>query len=197
MGLTAFTAGGPGLVAELAQSTDVFVDLKLHDIPAQVEGAVISIAGLGARYTTVHATGGEAMLRAAVDAAQEAVTLLAVTVLTSLEGRDLVRLGGDGDVSAQVLRLAELALGCGIPGIVCSPLEVAAVRQRFGPLEEGGPLVVVPGIRAAPGGDDQRRTHAPRAALAAGADVLVVGRPITAAADPRAAARELLEELAA
>ena len=183
---------------ELTGATSVFLDLKLHDIPAQVASAIASATQLGARYATVHAGGGSAMLRAAAAAAEENLTLLAVTVLTSLDDDDLARTGVTGDVPAQVLRLAELALGEGIRGLVCSPLEVAALRERFGTAEAGGPLLVVPGIRPSSAGgssDDQKRTRGPREALADGADLLVVGRPITGASDPEAATSALLAEI--
>ena len=196
VGLTSFTAGGPKLVRSLTDAHPVFLDLKLHDIPAQVEGAIASIAELGVTWTTVHAQGGETMLRAAAEAAPRSLTVLAVTVLTSLNDQDLDRTGLAGPSETAVLRLAELALEAGVPGLVCSPLEVAAVRQRFGARSEGGPYLVVPGIRPE-GSDagDQRRTLDPHAALQAGADLLVIGRPITAAADPAGAARSIAASL--
>lgn len=195
VGLTAFIANGPSLVGELAGDHPVFVDLKLHDIPAQVEGAVGAVSRAGATYTTVHAAGGRDMIRAAVGAAGGA-TILAVTVLTSLDGDALARIGLTGSVEDAVVRLAEEALEAGAPGIVCSPLEIAALRARFGPSSEGGPLLVVPGIRATPsGGDDQRRTLSASEAVAAGADMIVVGRPITSAPDPGVAAKALRQEL--
>ena len=196
VGLTTFIANGGALVSELAGSAPVFLDLKLHDIPAQVQGAMEAIARSGASYTTVHASGGPDMLRAAREAAGD-VVVLGVTVLTSLDEEALTRIGYGSSVESTVLRLAELALEAGLTGLVCSPREVAAVRARFGERSSGGPLLVVPGIRATDAGsDDQRRTLPPRAAIDAGADVLVIGRPITAASDPAAAARSLLEELA-
>ena len=196
VGLTAFTSAGPDLVRSLSARHPLFLDLKLHDIPAQVAGAIASIGSLGVSWTTVHAQGGSDMLRAAADAAPGDLMVLAVTVLTSLDDAELERTGLAGPAESAVLRLAELALDSGIQGLVCSPLEVAAVRERFGPRSSGGPFLVVPGIRPA-GTDvgDQRRTLGPREALDAGADLLVIGRPITAAADPAAAARELLDSL--
>lgn len=197
VGLTAFAAGGPDLVRTLARSTSVFLDLKLHDIPAQVAGAIDAVADLGARLATVHASGGSAMLRAAADAAGDELQLLAVTVLTSLDDDDMGSLGVTGAVSDQVLRVADLALASGIDGLVCSPLEVGLLRDRFGGRDAGGPVLVVPGIRPRGStGDDQKRTLGPRAALEAGADLLVVGRPITGADDPAAAAEAVLEEAA-
>lgn len=192
VGLTAFDANGADLVRALAARRGVFLDLKLHDIPAQVEGAVGAVGDLGASYLTVHASGGAAMVKAAVAAAGD-LTILAVTVLTSLDDADLDAVGMRGPASDAVFRLADLALGAGAPGLVCSPLEVAALRREFG----DEPVLVVPGIRpaGAPAGD-QRRTLAPREALDAGADILVVGRPITGAPDAAAAALALAREVA-
>lgn len=196
IGLTAFAGAGPALVSELGARRPVFVDLKLHDIPAQVSGAVAAIAAGGASYATVHASGGSEMVRAAVDAA-EGVTILAVTVLTSLDSAQLQRVGFSGNAQSIVLRLAEDALQAGAPGLVCSPLEIDALRQEFGARAAGGPLLVVPGIRSQGAArDDQRRTLSAREATDAGADMIVVGRPITAAPDPAEAARALLAELA-
>lgn len=196
VGLTSFATGGPDLVRNLAASHPVFLDLKFHDIPAQVGAAVAGVAELRIAWTTVHAAGGAAMLRAAADAAPDEVMVLGVTVLTSLDDGDLDRIGLKDPTESAVLRLAELALESGIGGLVCSPLEVGAVRERFGARSDGGPFLVVPGIRPA-GSDagDQRRTLGPREALEAGADLLVIGRPITAASDPAGAARSLAEEL--
>jgi orotidine-5'-phosphate decarboxylase len=195
IGLTAFAGAGPPLVAELGSRRPVFVDLKLHDIPAQVAGAVEAIAAGGASYTTVHASGGADMIRAAVDAA-DGVTILAVTVLTSLDSSLLQRVGFSGNAQSIVLRLAEEALGAGAPGLVCSPLEIAALRETFGTRDSGGPLLVVPGIRSKGAArDDQRRTLSAREAMEAGADIIVVGRPITNASDPATAARHMQDEL--
>lgn len=192
VGLTSFISGGPELVSRLSARRPVFLDLKLHDIPVQVEGAVRAATATGAAFVTVHASGGRDMMRAAVAAAQQGKTaVLAVTVLTSLDDRDLEEIGLTGPAEKAVLRAAELALDCGVDGLVCSPLEVAAVRERSGPRSGGGPLLVVPGIRASAAADDQRRTLGPIEALDAGADVLVVGRPVTAASDPGRAAADL------
>ncbi|MDQ3767785.1 MAG: orotidine-5'-phosphate decarboxylase [Actinomycetota bacterium] len=192
VGLSAFVGSGSGPLGELAAARPVFLDLKLHDIPHQVAGAVAAVARLPVAYTTVHAAGGRDMLRAAVDAAGPALELLGVTVLTSLDGPALKVLGMAGSTDEVVIRLAELALEAGCPGLVCSPLEIAGLRRRFGSRAEGGPLLVVPGIRppdASAG--DQKRSLPPETALADGADLLVIGRPITGAADPGAAARAL------
>ncbi|MGH2753275.1 MAG: orotidine-5'-phosphate decarboxylase [Actinomycetota bacterium] len=195
IGLTTYTALGPTAVGRVARRAPVFLDLKLHDIPAQVSGAVRAAEGAGAALVTVHASGGGAMVRAAADAG-DAITVLAVTVLTSLDDDSLTDVGMSGPTEKAVLRLAELALGNGAGGLVCSPLEVGALRSRFGTRNDGGPLLVVPGIRptgADPG--DQRRTLDPRAAIDAGADVIVVGRPITGVEDPAAAAASIASDI--
>ena len=198
IGLTAFSAGGPDLVRNVVALSPVFLDLKLHDIPAQVEGAVTSVGELGVSYTTVHAAGGVDMMRASADAAGDGLMVLAVTVLTSLSREDLKSAGVDASPLDQVLRLVELALDAGVDGIVCSPLEVSAIRGRWGARSEGGPLLVVPGIRpSGSAADDQKRTLGPREAVEAGADLLVVGRPITRAPDPARAARDILGEMGA
>jgi orotidine-5'-phosphate decarboxylase len=195
IGLTAFAGSGPALVAELGERRPVFVDLKLHDIPAQVSGAVGAIAAGGASYATVHGSGGPDMVRAAVEAS-DGVTILAVTVLTSLDSAQLQRIGFSGNAQSVVLRLAEEALQAGAPGLVCSPLEIEPLREEFGGSGEGGPLLVVPGIRSKGAArDDQRRTLSAREAIDAGADMIVIGRPITAADDPAGAARAIQEEL--
>ena len=194
-----FTAAGPEIVRRLvARGLDVFLDLKFHDIPNTVAGGVRSAARLGARLVTVHAAGGRAMLDAAVGAAAGeggACAILAVTVLTSLDGAALATAWGreSVDVSAEVLRLAGDAADAGAHGIVCSGHELAAVRARFG--ERLAPLV--PGVRrAADAVGDQARVITPRGAAAAGARYVVVGRPVTAAADPVVAMREIAAELA-
>lgn len=196
VGLTTYVSFGSYLTSSLAARLPVFLDLKLHDIPDQVAGAVRSVAATGASLVTIHAAGGPEMIRAAVDAAGD-VTILAVTVLTSLDDASLTEIGMGGPAEKAVLNLAELALANGAHGLVCSPLEVEALRARFGPQAEGGPLLVVPGIRPA-GAEtgDQRRTMSPVEARAAGADILVVGRPITQAEDPAEAAREMAAALA-
>ena len=196
VGLTAFAAAGGALVAELAERRAVFCDLKLHDIPAQVAGAVRGVAAHGAALVSVHASGGADMVRAAVDAAGDAVEVVAVTVLTSLDESGLASIGVDGPVHEHVVGLAELALDAGARALVCSPLEVARLRRRFGDRAGGGPLLVVPGIRPAGAGvDDQRRTATPSAARSSGADLVVVGRAITGTRDPAAAARRIAGEL--
>ena len=199
VGLEAFTAHGPALVEGIcALGTPVFLDLKLHDIPNTVERAARNCARLGVAMFNVHAAGGEAMLRAAVAGANggaargDAPKVLAVTVLTSLDDATLDSLGMPGGAAARVRAWAELAKRSGCSGVVCSPNEAAALRAALGP----DFLLVTPGIR--PAGDapaDQRRVATPRAAIEAGVDVLVVGRSITAASDPAAAAEAILAEM--
>jgi orotidine-5'-phosphate decarboxylase len=172
----------------------VFLDLKLHDIPNTGAGAVAAAAALGVDYLTVHAGGGEAMLRAASAAAPGRLRVLAVTVLTSLDDEALRGLDLPGGVEQRVERWTRLALEAGCAGVVCSPVEAARLR----PLAPRPFLLVTPGIRGA-GEDagDQRRTASPREALADGADLLVIGRPLTRAADPLAALDRLAAELLA
>jgi orotidine-5'-phosphate decarboxylase len=211
VGLELFGAHGPGAVRALrADGHRVMLDLKLHDIPATVGGAVAALAPLGAELLTVHAGGGRAMLGAALETAGGRTLIAAVTVLTSLDQDDLDALGL-GQASMVAERLAGLALEAGCRALVCSPLEVARLRALAGP----DVTLVCPGVRPAaepgmgqdPGGrappgrgrttqgpDDQARVAAPAAALAGGADLLVVGRPITRAPDPAAAARAVNAE---
>jgi orotidine-5'-phosphate decarboxylase len=170
----------------------IFLDLKLHDIPNTIAGAMRSLAGLAPAIVTVHAAGGHAMLAAVRAAAPPAMKLVAVTVLTSLDDADLLAAGvGDG-TAAQVARLVTVARGAGLDGVVASPHEAAAVRAAW-----PDALIIVPGVRPA-GADigDQKRVMTPRQARDAGASVLVIGRPITAAADPAAAAAAIARDLA-
>ncbi len=196
LGLEAFTTGGPDLVLEVNDlGTPVFLDLKLHDIPNTVERAARNAARLGVAMLTVHASGGTAMLKAAVAgaaSAEHAPVVVAVTVLTSLDDAALAELGVPGGTAARVRAWAEMARRAGCGGVVCSPREAAALRRALGK----NLLLVTPGIR--PVGEaagDQRRFATPAAAVAAGADILVIGRPITAAPDPAAAADAILAEL--
>ncbi len=196
VGLEAFTAHGPGLVREISGlGVPVFLDLKLHDIPNTVERAARNAARLEVAMLTVHASGGEAMLRAAVTGAASAArppAVLAVTVLTSLDDAALDSLGIPGGAAGRVSAWASLAKSCGCSGVVCSPREAARLRAAFGP----GFLLVTPGVRpAGEAAGDQRRVATPHEAIAAGADLLVVGRPITAATDPAAAAEAILAEI--
>ncbi|OFX25379.1 MAG: orotidine 5'-phosphate decarboxylase [Anaeromyxobacter sp. RBG_16_69_14] len=189
VGLELFAAEGPAAVrAAAALGRPVFLDLKLHDIPNTVEGAARSAAATGASLLTVHASGGTEMVRAAVRGAGPGLRILAVTILTSLDTEGLALVGLAGPPVDAVIRLARLAVDAGAHGLVCSPLEVAAVRARLGP----GPLLVVPGVRPAGAArGDQARVATPQEAVRAGADVLVLGRPLREAADPAAAARAI------
>ncbi|MGI8682965.1 MAG: orotidine-5'-phosphate decarboxylase [Mycobacteriales bacterium] len=189
VGLELFCRFGPEVVEAVRSETGVglFLDLKLHDIPATVAGAARSVARLRPQYLTVHAAGGTAMVRAAVEAAPD-VTVAAVTVLTSMANRDLVAVGLAGPAVDAVRRLAALAVSAGAGAVVCSPQEVAAVRAEVGPTI----VLVTPGVRlAGESAQDQARVATPRQALDAGADLLVIGRPITGAADPGAAAASI------
>jgi orotidine-5'-phosphate decarboxylase len=193
VGLELFCRSGPSVVETVRGGTGVglFLDLKLHDIPNTVAGAARSVARLKPKYLTVHASGGADMVRAAVEAAPE-VTIAAVTVLTSLGDTSLEQIGLAGPASDAVRRLAALAVGAGAGALVCSPQEVAAVRAEVGP----GVVLITPGVRPA-GSDaqDQARIATPEEALKNGADLLVIGRPITGAADPGAAAATIAATL--
>jgi orotidine-5'-phosphate decarboxylase len=196
VGKQLFTAEGPQVVRDLiAAGYGVFLDLKFHDIPNTVEHAVRSAGGLGVDMLTVHAAGGAKMLRAAMEAAKTAAKrpmILAVTVLTSMSDEDVQEVGFSGRVVDEVLRLAELAVGAGCDGIVASAREAGEVRKRLGE----GFAIVTPGIRlAGDAGGDQARIVTPADAIRAGASYLVVGRPITAAPDPAAAAKRIIAEI--
>ena len=186
IGLELYLRYGPEAVASVrgASNVAVFLDLKLNDIPATVAGAARSVARLRPELLTVHAVGGMAAVRAAVEAAP-GTKIVAVTVLTSLGDVDLERLGVAGPVGDAVRRLSTLAVEAGARGLVCSPREVAAVRAEVGP----DITLITPGVRPAGSeANDQARIATPEEALRAGADLLVIGRPITGAADPGAAA---------
>lgn len=190
-----FYTSGPGLVHTLRErGFEVFLDLKLHDIPNTVAGAVRSVTSIGASLLTLHASGGERMMRAAAEAAEApgSPKLLAVTVLTSMDEGDLRGTGVECLPHQQVLRLAQLARTCGISGMVCSSEEVAALRRELG----DELFLVVPGIRptGAPAGD-QRRVATPSSGIQAGASMLVIGRPITQATDPAKAVEAILMEI--
>jgi orotidine-5'-phosphate decarboxylase len=196
VGMQLYTAEGPSIVRDLvASGRRVFLDLKYHDIPNTVAAAVREAAGLGVSMLTVHASGGGKMLRAATEAARKsnaALMVLAVTVLTSLDDNDLDKLGVHGRVKDQVLRLAALALADGCQGVVASAQEASELRSEL----DGDFAIVTPGIRPAgmePG--DQARVVTPAEAIAAGASHIVVGRPITGAADPAAEARAILGQM--
>jgi orotidine-5'-phosphate decarboxylase len=189
VGLELYLRYGPDVVASVrgASGVQLFLDLKLHDIPATVAGAAHAVARLRPAYLTVHAAGGAAMIRAAVEAAPQ-TKIAAVTVLTSLSDGDLTDIGITGSATDAVRRLATMAVEAGAPALVCSPREVAVVRAEVGP----GVTLITPGVRPE-GADaqDQARVATPEQALAAGADLLVIGRPITGAPDPGAAAARI------
>lgn len=195
VGMELYYAAGNSLIEELrGRGYSIFLDLKLHDIPNTVAGAVRSAARAGAELLTVHGCGGGAMLRAAAEAAQApgAPRLIAVTVLTSMDAAELVSVGVAASPAEQALRLARLAQASGMDGMVCSAEEVQSLRQEVG----ADAILVVPGIR--PSGaslDDQRRVATPTDAIKRGASLLVVGRPITKAPDPAAAANAVLDEI--
>lgn len=211
VGKQLFTAEGPSIVRAIAErGQHVFLDLKFHDIPNTVSGAVGSAVRTGAWMVNVHASGGRKMMQAAGQAASEAAArlgrvrplVIGVTVLTSLDDAQLREVGVERDALDHVLLLARLAQDAGLDGVVASPWEIAAIRSACGP----DFLIVTPGIRpgAAPGlrdsaalaADDQARTMGPADAVAAGASYLVIGRPITAAANPRAAADQIVADIA-
>lgn len=201
VGLSLFVEHGPAAVAAFQKlGARVFLDLKLHDIPNTVELAAARAGALGVALLTVHAAGGEAMLKAAVKGAREgakaqghaAPKVLAVTVLTSLSAEDVTSIGFAGTPEAAAQRLAQLAVNSGVDGLVCSPREAEGLRRLLGP----SPFLCTPGIRPA-GAEkgDQARAETPAFAIRAGADLLVVGRPVHTAADPVAAARAIAEEV--
>ena len=203
VGSTLFTVAGPQIVKHIINSgSKVFLDLKFHDIPHQVAGAARSVTQLGVSLFTLHASGGTEMMRAAVDAVAETAeregttrpAVLAVSVLTSIDANTLTQIGVNSTPEESVLRLVKLAEGAGVDGVVASPQEAATIRNAVTKPEF---LIVTPGIRPADtsSGDDQRRVSTPALALAAGADYLVVGRPITAAPDPVVAARQIAAEM--
>jgi len=201
LGLEFFCANGPEGVRRVAaiSGKDIFLDLKLHDIPNTVASAVQAVMPLKPRYLTLHASGGVAMLKAAREAACEAADkiaavppkLIAVTVLTSLDADDLARAGVPGGVTDQARRLAGLVAEAGLDGLVCSALEAKMLKAEFGQL-----LRIVPGIRPSwAAAQDQKRVMTPAEALAEGADILVIGRPICKAADPADAAHRIAVEI--
>ncbi len=201
IGKELFVGAGPDIVRRVRDTgASVFLDLKFHDIPNTVAKAVEAAVRLDVQMLTVHASGGPAMLKAAAAAAEETARslnrptplVLAVTVLTSLESTDLAAIGADDNIGRQVERLAKLAADSGVRGLVCSPLELVGLRQIL----PGDMQFVTPGIRpGGGGGDDQKRTLTPRQALEAGATWLVIGRPIYAATDPKAAAEAIQASL--
>jgi orotidine-5'-phosphate decarboxylase len=207
IGSQLFTSAGPEAVRQVAQlGTGIFLDLKFHDIPNTVAGAVLASAAMpGVQLVNVHALGGTAMMRAAAQAASAGVPmgadrtrLLAVTILTSMDRKAIGEVGIGGAPKSRVVKLAKLSQQAGVDGVVASVQEAKAIRKACG--REF--LIVTPGVRPKDNGvgadkDDQARTATPREAIKAGADFIVVGRPILAAADPRAAAQEVVDEIAA
>lgn len=201
VGMTLYYAEGPAIVAHMRElGFKVFVDLKLHDIPHQVEGAARQITRLGAAMFTVHTSGGTEMMKAALEGAcsgsgecgADTPDVIGVTVLTSLDDAALATVGVPGTTAAQAVMLATLAKGAGLQGVVCSPREAAAMREVLG----SEALVVTPGVRlAGAAAQDQARVATPSEAIAAGASHIVVGRPITAASDPARAALAILENM--
>ena len=194
IGLQLFTAEGPPIVhAMKTRGLNVFLDLKFHDIPRTALEAVRSAVALGAGMATIHLSGGSPMVRSAIEGSKNSSLLvLGVTVLTSLDDEQLNELGIQRTTEQQVVELVALGRRCGLRGVVCSPLEIAALRSKFG----NSLTIVTPGVRPSDTSvDDQRRVMAPADAVRAGADFLVIGRPITAAASPRQAAARIAEEI--
>jgi orotidine-5'-phosphate decarboxylase len=198
LGLEFFLAhGAAGYHAIASKGLPIFLDLKLHDIPNTVAGAVTSLLPLQPTFLTIHAAGGAAMMQAAAIAASKAggarPKVLAVTVLTSLDSGDLVATGQDADTTRQVIRLAQLAKDSNLDGVICSPEEIAPLRTALGP----DFILMVPGIRPQwAAANDQKRVMTPSEAQAAGATYLVIGRPITKAENPALAAQKIAAELA-
>ena len=193
VGLEFVSAHGPeGVKAIVALGLPVFLDVKLHDIPTTVAGAVRALAGLGVKIINIHAAGGTAMMQAAKEAAGGRAKIIAVTILTSLDDADLAAVGYAATSQQQVVKMARLAKDAGLDGVVCSAHDLAVVRAACGP----DFLTVVPGSRPA-GSDvnDQKRFMTPPDARAAGADILILGRPVTHAADPRGACRQVAVSL--
>jgi len=201
VGSQLFTAAGPQIVRDIiAHDSKVFLDLKFHDIPHQVAGAARSAAELGVSLFTIHASGGSEMMRRAVDSVNEVAAtggtrsaVLAISVLTSIDATILNQIGVASTPTESVMRLVKLAEASGVDGVVASPQEIETIRQTVSRSEF---LVVTPGIRPATNdAGDQKRVATPAAAIAAGASYLVVGRPITGAPDPVAAANEIISEM--
>ena len=201
VGSQLFTAAGPQIVRDIiALDSKVFLDLKFHDIPHQVAGAARAAAELGVSLFTIHASGGSEMMRRAVEAVAEVETktgvrsaVLAITVLTSMDATTLAQIGVNSRPTESVLRLVKLAENAGVDGVVASPQEIATIR---GAITKPMFLVVTPGIRLANNeSEDQKRVATPAAAISAGASYIVVGRPITGAADPVAAAHQIVAEM--
>ncbi len=193
IGLQLYTAEGPEIVRSVLDTgARVFLDLKLHDIPNTVANAVESAGTVGVQMLTIHLSGGSQMIRAAIGARRETMSILGVTVLTSTDGEALREVGISDEIENYVLRLAKLGVEKGIDGVVTSPREIKALRSEFG----DNIKIVAPGIRPSwSEAGDQRRVMTPRQALDAGADYLVIGRPIVAHRNPRDAVAKILEEI--
>jgi len=193
IGLQLYSSAGPDVVRQIVDTgVRVFLDLKLHDIPNTVGCAVASAAKLGPHMLTIHLSGGEAMIRAAVDNSTDKLAIVGVTVLTSQTDDTLGAIGVGEGVEKQVIRLATMGFDCGIRALVASPQEAAMLRTQFGDRVR----IITPGIRSAGAiTGDQKRVTSPQAALQAGADYLVIGRPITADADPIAAVERIIAEV--
>lgn len=193
LGLEFFLKFGRDGVAAIQKETDcqIFLDLKLHDIPNTVSAATAQVAPLAPKFLTVHASGGSAMIKAAADNAPK-TDITAVTILTSLSQEDMTAIGYEGTPQSRAIELAKLAVASGAKAIVCSPLEIAGIRSAV-PADIS---IITPGIRplGTAGGDDQKRVMDPKSAIAAGANYLVIGRPITGAQDMAAAAKAIYEE---
>lgn len=198
VGSRLFTAGGPQIVKDiLARDAKVFLDLKFHDIPHQIAGAARSAAKLGVSLFTIHASGGSEMMRRAVEAVAEVnnghTKVLAITVLTSMDATTLSEIGVTFTLEESVLRLTNLAIAAGVDGVVASPREIESIRRAVSNPEF---IILTPGIRPATSqNEDQKRIATPAAAIAAGASYIVVGRPITGAADPLEAAHTIVTEM--
>ncbi len=195
VGLELFMTGGPSLVAELASGYRIFLDLKFHDIPNTAAAAVREAASLGVWMINLHASGGSDMMlasREAVEGLETKPLLIAVTVLTSISGRHMAETGCSGSITEKVCMLSKLAAKCGLDGVVCSPLEIGAVKDAVSPQF----LTVTPGVRqTGESRGDQSRVASPAEVIQAGGDYLVVGRPVTRAADPLRAAGDILSEM--
>jgi orotidine-5'-phosphate decarboxylase len=190
VGLELISAAGPIAISTIAEmGAPVFADMKLHDIPNTVLGAARHVANAGARWLTVHASGGREMMEAAVEGA-EGAGVLAVTVLTSMSDEDVHQVGISTGVERHVVNLATLGVDSGVEGLVCAPGDVAAIRR-----EDLDLPIFTPAIRMTPSDDDQKRTGTPFEAVSAGANYLVVGRPVTRSPNPVAAAREITESI--
>lgn len=195
LGLEFFVANGPNAVKEIAKNQDVFLDLKLHDIPNTVAKATQNAASLNVRMITIHTLGGFLMMKAAADSIKKIKNrplILGVTVLTSMENKDLKDIGIKNKTEKQVVKLASLAKKAGLDGVICSPHEIKILRKELGKNFK----LVVPGIRPSGSGKgDQKRVMTPKEAIKKGADYIVIGRPITESSNPKKSAKEIIESI--